>query len=461
MLSRSRAATRNVSHLLVAGWNPLAPPGRSSAAQSGQDRQSVSNPTLATAPLATWLASVGREQDVEGGYRVAHVAGGAGHQVVSYKNYEGTDRIFALGRNEAGQLGVGFASQEGTRGLVEGFEGEEVLAVKAGVQASYILVRDEDSTVLYSIGNLARGRLGHPNMTSHFEEAEAAAGDEPRMHVLPRATAVRLPPGAGRIKQIESGFEHVLLLTETGEIYGTGCNTDGQIGLGAAEADVFGFTKVDLPAEIAQEGGVARISAGADTSALVTASGRVWTWGNSEYGQAMHARKIDQILRPLEIDHSFLPPSRQLVDYRCGGSFALALDGYGALGLGESLVRSEKPRRVDALEDQGIKRIRAGYGYAAAVRDAGADSAVYSWGLNSIHGRLGLGMLASSRSFDSSKPPAVAMHVYAPQEVALPLRELGLDGSVAGREGVQWRLGKVELAMEGMWVGLEVDEDID
>lgn len=118
-------------------------------------------------------------------------------------------------------------------------------------------------------------------MTSHFEEAEAAAGDEPRMHVLPRATAVRLPPGAGRIKQIESGFEHVLLLTETGEIYGTGCNTDGQIGLGAAEADVFGFTKVDLPAEIAQEGGVARISAGADTSALVTASGRVWTWGNS------------------------------------------------------------------------------------------------------------------------------------------------------------------------------------
>lgn len=53
------------------------------------------------------------------------------------------------------------------------------------------------------------------------------------------------------------------------------------------------------------------------------------------------------------------------------------------------------------------------------------------------------------------------MHVYAPQEVALPLRELGLDGSVAGREGVQWRLGKVELAMEGMWVGLEADEDID
>lgn len=52
------------------------------------------------------------------------------------------DRIFALGRNEAGQLGVGFASQEGTRALVEGFEGDQILAVKAGVQSSYILVRD-------------------------------------------------------------------------------------------------------------------------------------------------------------------------------------------------------------------------------------------------------------------------------------------------------------------------------
>lgn len=64
-------------------------------------------------------------------------------------------------------------------------------------------------------------------------------------------------------------------------MYGTGCNTDGQIGLGDASGDVCGFTQIALPSEVVQEGGVARISAGADTSALVTASGRVWTWGNS------------------------------------------------------------------------------------------------------------------------------------------------------------------------------------
>jgi hypothetical protein len=94
--------------------------------------------------------------------------------------------------------------------------------------------------------------------------------------------------------------------------------------------------------------------------------------------------------------------------------------------------------------------------------DAGPESAIFTWGLNSTHGRLGLGTLASSRrSFDPTKPPAVNMHVHVPEEVALPLRELGLDGTVAGRESVRWRLGEVELAMEGLWVGIEAEEDVD
>jgi hypothetical protein len=47
-----------------------------------------------------------------------------------------------------------------------------------------------------------------------------------------------------------------------------------------------------------------------------------------EYAQALHSRKIDQIPSPLEIDSSLLPsPSRQIIDFQCGGSFSLVLDG--------------------------------------------------------------------------------------------------------------------------------------
>lgn len=137
-------------------------------------------------------------------------------------------------------------------------------------------------------------------------------------------------------------------LAEAGEIFGTGCNTDGQLGLGdGVLEDVYQLTQLQLPMEIASEGGVACIRAGADTSALITASGKLWTWGNSvrpvrprawraladriyrsqEYAQALHGRKIDQIHLPTPIDDSFLPSARRIVDYRCGGSFSLVLDG--------------------------------------------------------------------------------------------------------------------------------------
>lgn len=95
LAARTCGGTRTVSHLLLAGCNPLAPPAQAQAQRlqraqaSSTDRQAVSNPHLRPVPLATWLASVGREHDVHGGYRIAHVAAGAGHQLVSYTNYEG------------------------------------------------------------------------------------------------------------------------------------------------------------------------------------------------------------------------------------------------------------------------------------------------------------------------------------------------------------------------------------
>ncbi|GAA5885643.1 hypothetical protein JCM6882_007509 [Rhodosporidiobolus microsporus] len=490
--------TRTLSHLLLAGHNPLSPPPQFAASSASPLRQSPSNPSLTPVPLRTWLASIGRDTDVPS-TRLS-LAGGGGHSLLGYRNEDGVDRVLAVGRNEAGQLGVGFASQEGTRGLVEGFESEEVLQVAAGVQGSYLLVRTgPDSTSLFSFGNLARGRLGHPSLFPPSQPLEPH--EEPRQHSLPTAKEVRLPEGVGRIKQIASGFEHLLVLTENGEIFGTGCNTDGQLGLGSSSDDaeglndIFALTKLPLPAHIyTHEGGVASISAGADTSALVTVSGKVYSWGNSEYAQALHSHKIDQIPTPLEIDSSFLPsPSRRIVDFRCGGSFSLVLDdrgsvysaGFGALGLGRETLSTLKMRVVEALEGAGVTRIRAGWGYAAAARDAGTDSALWTWGLNSPHGRLGLGSLppspsssssAASTRFDPSALPSVARHVYTPTRVDLPLQQLALGvparaeggefgreakGGEGGEEGERWELGEVEVGEEGMWVEVREEVEVD
>ena len=113
--SRLGASKRSTSHLLLAGHNLLAGATASSAAPS--------QPTLAPVPFGAWLGSIGRAEDVHHGWQLlpSALASGQGHSLVGYRSL-GVDRCFGVGRNESAQLGAGFASHEGTRGLVEGFE---------------------------------------------------------------------------------------------------------------------------------------------------------------------------------------------------------------------------------------------------------------------------------------------------------------------------------------------------
>ncbi|GAA6009389.1 hypothetical protein JCM11491_004303 [Sporobolomyces phaffii] len=496
---RGTHASRTVSHLLLAGHNPLSPP-------SGDRRQSRSNPSLAPVPFPTWLAQLGRERDTyDGPTLVTSVASSAGHSLVAYRNYSGVDRVVALGRNESGQLGIGFASQEPTRGLVEAFEGERVLKVATAVQASYLLVQlDKSRNRLYSFGNLSRGRLGLPHLYSRSPD-DLDDGDyapDPVARIVPRATAIvdAVDEDAfGQIVDVRTGYEHCVVLTESGDVFATGCNTDGQLGLGTSD-DAYAFTRVPIPDWIRdREGGVLRVVAGADTTGVITHSGKLFTWGNSEYAQAAHGRTIDQLASPLEVAHeTFLDTggARRIVDYQCGGSFGVLLDdrhnvyttGYGALGLARSPEEEDDRTRFNpvptlvptlaaSVTGAEVTRIRAAYGYAAAIADRrprpgpsrSASPArgprMWTWGVNSEFGRLGLGTTArgrgTSRGDNSNRALRVEHAVDAPREVELPVRELGLDADDdhhhdggGGESASEWEIGAVELGDEAMWVEL-------
>lgn len=145
----TRPAThRSISHLLLSGHNPLSPPSTSQSSSALLSRQSPSNPSLSPIPFNTWLSQLGREVDtypLQNYNQIHSISSSTGHSLICYRNSRGVDRVIGLGRNESGQLGIGFTSQEGTRGLVEGFEGESVLKVKTAVQASYLLVKEDDT----------------------------------------------------------------------------------------------------------------------------------------------------------------------------------------------------------------------------------------------------------------------------------------------------------------------------
>jgi alpha-tubulin suppressor-like RCC1 family protein len=74
---------------------------------------------------------------------------------------------------------------------------------------------------------------------------------------------------------------------------------------------------------------VVGIAAGGDSSMLWTLSGRMWAWGNSEYGQCLvRGKAINSIVRPTEASIDVAQCTKgKVVDVRFGGCFVLVLDG--------------------------------------------------------------------------------------------------------------------------------------
>ena len=109
-LSSSAASQRNVTihdprktrqRLFVAGVNPFLPPSVRNA----------TSPTFVEVDFAEWLGSIGvKTGSGPEQLEITHVATGHGHALIAYR-YEGVESIFAIGRNESGQLGIGYNSQ--------------------------------------------------------------------------------------------------------------------------------------------------------------------------------------------------------------------------------------------------------------------------------------------------------------------------------------------------------------
>lgn len=111
--SRRKALHR----LFLAGTNPFLP----------SHLQSSISPVFAEVPLDEWISSISgrnasvskrssvhetgiRKEDIE----ITHLASGLGHVMISFRDRRtNEEKIFAIGRNESGQLGLGYNSQVG------------------------------------------------------------------------------------------------------------------------------------------------------------------------------------------------------------------------------------------------------------------------------------------------------------------------------------------------------------
>lgn len=260
-------------------------------------------------------------------------------------NPAGLHKIAAIGRNTYGELGLGFASQESTWGMVaRGFEGAGgICGVRCGLGSSWVATNKDSSSqspsLLYSFGNHTSGQLGLGGDSSPHAHSE---GGEPQLQLF--SSPRRVPSSSllgedARIEDIACGLDHTIILVRrangTQEIYTCGINTDGQLAQPAVRISSPSLARLDstafdppLPPD--EHDPVAGVAAGGDTSLLWTASGRIWGWGNSEYAQALVGGKaIDRIDVPTEATQAVADATgnSRIADIKLGGSFVVLLDG--------------------------------------------------------------------------------------------------------------------------------------
>jgi alpha-tubulin suppressor-like RCC1 family protein len=169
-----------------------------------------------------------------------------------------------------------------------------------------------------------------------------------------------------------------------------GFNGDGQLGLGVEE-------DADYPTEVKAltDYRILRVQCGLDFTAFLTTEGQLFVTGNNQMGQLGLGHK-DNLTIPHIVSDALR--GRRVVDVACGGTHMLVLCdsgevyGWGSGGDGRlGLIHTDDcliPTRLAALSDKGVTRLFAGGGHSFAVNDT--DRKLWAWGFG-LCGRLGVG----------------------------------------------------------------------
>eukprot|EP00820_Chromera_velia_P007570 Cvel_19856.t1-p1 / transcript=Cvel_19856.t1 / gene=Cvel_19856 / organism=Chromera_velia_CCMP2878 / gene_product=Ultraviolet-B receptor UVR8, putative / transcript_product=Ultraviolet-B receptor UVR8, putative / location=Cvel_scaffold1739:34465-40070(+) / protein_length=454 / sequence_SO=supercontig / SO=protein_coding / is_pseudo=false len=180
-----------------------------------------------------------------------------------------------------------------------------------------------------------------------------------------------------------SGTEHTGIIDSVGDLYTTGGNQYGQLGLGHT-TDAVDFTKVT---------GLSNIASGcaSDHTAVIDTSGNLWTWGRNNNGQLGAGDTTDRN-SPASISIS------ALVSVGCGEKHTIGLStggkiltwgagGSGQLGHGNTNDETSPSQLGGSLNSKNFIKASAGQEHTGAVTDGGK---LYMWGAGAV-GQLGTG----------------------------------------------------------------------
>ncbi|XP_076666112.1 HECT and RLD domain containing E3 ubiquitin ligase 4 isoform X2 [Andrena cerasifolii] len=306
-----------------------------------------------------------REVDFEPAAKVEQIACGENYTIVITRD----GQIYSCGNNDFGQLG-----HEKGRKRLQLIPGLDAFVFKkAACGAHHTLVVNVWGQ-LFSWGSNTEGQLGF-NSKDGIESS-------PRM-VKALGTSI--------VIQVACGMNHALALTNNGELYSWGSNSEGQLGLGSDIKNEMKPKVVNLAATP-----IAFIACGGSHSIAISKSdicaGTVFGWGKNTFGQLglndTQNRNLPCQLQTLE--------NAKVCYAACGEEFSvfLTVDGgvftcgagmYGQLGHGSN-TNEILPRQVMELMGSTVTQISCGKRHTLAL--VPSRGRIYAWGLGGA-GQLG------------------------------------------------------------------------
>ena len=181
----------------------------------------------------------------------------------------------------------------------------------------------------------------------------------------------------GRARSIAAGCTHSLVLLENGDAYATGDNLDGQLGIGNTQDQA-------TPKKVLAPSKMVAVAAGTYHSLFLLDTGEVAAVGSNLHGQlglgSFQNRAVpEKMLLDAPVRALSAGDFHSLVLLERGDVYSAGDNGYGQLGIG-SWDRTPTPRQMVLSER--IAAVDAGWSYSLMVAESGE---VFSAGYHLIH----------------------------------------------------------------------------
>eukprot|EP01130_Rhizamoeba_saxonica_P000173 TRINITY_DN10170_c0_g1_i1.p1 TRINITY_DN10170_c0_g1~~TRINITY_DN10170_c0_g1_i1.p1 ORF type:complete len:1458 (+),score=309.36 TRINITY_DN10170_c0_g1_i1:148-4374(+) len=189
-----------------------------------------------------------------------------------------------------------------------------------------------------------------------------------------------------RIKKISAGMNHVLAISDNGEVYSWGKNNFGQLGLGHNET-MYNPEKVEYLSGVY----IVDIACGGEHSLALDDNNNLWSWGNGEQGQLGNG-KSSKIVPTKVIQFEETHVIKILAGYNFSvvftgiGIYTFGDGSCGQLGLGDTSTR-EYPTKIVGIDGLRVEDISCGHSHVVLLCRNGE---LWTWG-NGSSGQLGHG----------------------------------------------------------------------